>query len=258
MSRLAKQIVSIERETFASQGFLVKKSLLPIIAVERLQNLSESALNPVIGPVEFEAEVGYPGSPRSRSERGGDTPRRLLHAFGRDPAFEQLATHDAIKKTLTDIMLSTDLFLSQNHHNCVMTKHPGFSSSTSWHQDIRYWSFDRPELVSIWCALGNESEANGALSVIPASHRLNIDRGRLDRDLFLRLDLDENLELVENQVQIQLEAGDVLFFHCRLFHAAGQNLSEEVKHSVVFTYHTGDNQPIPGTRSDRYPSIPLS
>ena len=57
---------------------------------------------------------------------------------------------------------------------------------------------------------------------------------------------------------MELEAGDVLFFHCRLFHAAGKNRSGEVKLSAVFTYHTaGSNRPIPGTRSDRYPSVPV-
>ena len=53
------------------------------------------------------------------------------------------------------------------------------------------------------------------------------------------------------------EAGDVLFFHCRLFHAAGMNLTDEVKLSAVFTCHAGDNQPIPGTRSATLPGIEL-
>ena len=56
--------------------------------------------------------------------------------------------------------------LSQCHHNCVMTKHPG-CSATLWHQDIRYWSFDRPELISAWFALDQEEAVNGALRVIP-------------------------------------------------------------------------------------------
>ena len=56
---------------------------------------------------------------------------------------------------------------------------------------------------------------------------------------------------------VELEQGDALFFHCRTFHAAGMNLTEEPKLSCVFTYHTGDNRPIPDTRSAQYPSIVL-
>ena len=138
-----------------------------------------------------------------------------------------------------------------------MTKHPGYSSATLWHQDVRYWSFDRPDLVSLWLALGTETADNGALMVIPGSHRLDLDRGRLDRDLFLRPDLAENRALIEQAITLELTAGDVLLFSSRLFHAAGRNDTDAVKLSLVFTYHAADNHPIPGTRSAQYPSIML-
>lgn len=252
------QINHFESALFGSQGYIVRKGLIPQTMITRLKTVTEQALDPLIGPVEFEAELGYPGAPTNREARGGDTPRRLLHAYARDAVFEELATSQSIRNTLVAVMGTADVHLSQNHHNCVMTKHPGYSSSTSWHQDIRYWSFDRAELVSIWCALGNETRENGALSVIPGSHIESVERGRLDRDLFLRTDLEKNQSLLERQIQVEMEAGDVMFFHCRLFHAAGRNQSDAVKFSAVFTYHDGDNHPIPGTRSERYPSIPLN
>lgn len=257
MSHPNPQISLFEPAFFASQGYVVRRGLISQSVVDSLNAATEKALVPLIGPVEFEAEVGYPGAPASLDASGGSTPRRLLHAYARDSVFADLATSKPIKETLAAVMGRDDVYLSQNHHNCVMTKHPGYSSSTSWHQDIRYWSFDKAELVSIWCALGHESRENGALSVIPGSHLDEVERGRLDRDLFLRTDLEANQRLLERQVQVELDAGDVLFFHCRLFHAAGRNESNAVKFSAVFTYHDSDNHPIPGTRSGRYPSIPL-
>ena len=41
---------------------------------------------------------------------------------------------------------------------------------------------------------------------------------------------------------VELDAGDMLFFHCRLFHAAGRNETETLKCSLVFSYHDADNQ----------------
>lgn len=257
MSKASVHVAPIEPELFATRGFVVVRQLISKSMVAELRRAATSAMDPLIGPVEFEAEVGYPGAPTDPDDPGGNTPRRLLHAYGRDPLFAQLAMLPRIKASLEAFMGTDRLCLSQNHHNCVMTKHPGYSSSTSWHQDIRYWSFDRAELVSIWCALGDENRENGALAVIPGSHLERVDRGRLDRDLFLREGLRSNQALLERQEQIELVAGDVLFFHCRLFHAAGRNLSRRVKLSAVFTYHAVDNHPIPGTRSDRYPAIPL-
>lgn len=249
--------LNLNPRAFERDGYLVVRGLCPEALREQLLKVSRQHLAPVLGPVEFEADVGYPGSPAGRGAQGGDTPRRLLNAFSRDEVFRRWATGGQVSAQLTELFGCDDVWLSQAHHNCVMTKHPGYSSATLWHQDIRYWSFDRPELVSVWLALGKETAKNGALKVIPGSHRLDLDRGRLDKALFLRTELAENRALVEQGLSVDLEPGDVLFFHCRVFHAAGINLSDEIKHSVVFTYHSGDNRPIPDTRSASLPSIPL-
>jgi phytanoyl-CoA hydroxylase len=153
--------------------------------------------------------------------------------------------------------MGPDVQLAQAHHNCVMTKQPRYSSVTGWHQDIRYWSFERPELVSVWLALGHEYPDNGCLSLIPGTHLLELSRERLDGALFLRADMPDNRALIDARVTPLLEPGDVLFFHCRTFHAAGANRTADTKFSLVFTYHTADNRPVPGTRSAALASVPL-
>lgn len=248
---------SLDARTFDRDGFLVVRGLCPAATCAELREVVRAQLDPLLGPVEYEADVGYPGSPENRQAVGGDTPRRLLHAYSRHPALRRWATGTLVADRLRELFGRDDVLLSQSHHNCVMTKHPGFSSATLWHQDIRYWSFDRPELVSVWLALGREAARNGALKVIPGTHKLQLDRGRLDGALFLRPELEENRALLEHAKAVELDEGDVLFFHCRLFHAAGMNLTDEIKMSLVFTYHASDNHPIPGTRSAQLPSIPL-
>ena len=244
-------------KAFQRDGYMVVRGLVDRPSVDEMRETVLRALDPLQGPAEFETDVGYPGSPASRDAAGGDTPRRLLHAYSRGPVFRRWATAPELASTLRGVMREDRIEMSQCHHNCVMTKHPGFSSETVWHQDIRYWSFDAPELVSAWLALGPERERNGALRVIPGSHRLHLDRGRFDRHLFLRPELEENRELIDTATFVELEPGDALFFHCRLFHAAGKNRSKDIKLSAVLTYHAADNRPIPGTRSDRYPSVPV-
>ena len=138
-----------------------------------------------------------------------------------------------------------------------MTKQPRHSNDTGWNQDIRYWTFERPELVSAWLALGPEIPENGCLHLIPGSHRETYSGTRFDEDLFLREDLPENEPLIGKAVPARLEAGDVLFFHCRAFHAASRNHTESPKFSVVFTFRPEDNRPVPGTRSNGLPELLL-
>ncbi len=242
---------------FVRDGFVVVRGLCPQEQVEALRAVAMAHLDPLVGPAEFEAEVGYPGAPAGRDAPGGDTPRRLLHAYARHAEFRSWATSPQLKRHLSALFGAAQIHLSQAHHNCVMTKYPGYSSATLWHQDIRYWSFDRPELISVWLALGPETKHNGALKIIAGSHDMVIDRGRLDRDLFLRPELPDNAALIERATMVELGAGDVVFFSCRTFHAAGRNLSDDIKLSFVTTYHTRDNAPIPSTRSAQYPSVAI-
>jgi phytanoyl-CoA hydroxylase len=249
--------IDLEAARFARDGFLVLRGFATPAQIALLNAIVDGMLDPLQGPVEFEADTGYPGAPRSFLDAGGLTPRRLLHAYSRDPELRRWAREPRLAERLGAFFAGHRPLLSQCHHNCVMTKHPAFSSETGWHQDIRYWSFERPELVSGWLALGPEREANGALRVIPGSHRLDVDAQRYDQALFLRTDLAENQALLERAESVELDAGDLLLFHCRLFHAAGNNRTGQMKCSLVFSYHDESNSPRPGTRSAKYPSIAL-
>ncbi len=255
MSRLS---LSIPVADFSRDGFVIERGLLDGDRVQLLIDAIDGSLNPALAPVEFEADVRYPGAPDSVLAPGGRTPRRLLNAYGRDGAFRAVARDPAIVSILHSLTGSRDVLLSQNHHNCVMTKHPGFSSVTSWHQDIRYWRFDRRELISVWIALGPETVDNGCLLVIPGSHQLEFDPGQFDAALFFREDYEPNAGLLASATPVELQAGDVLFFHSRTLHAAGRNESDVLKRSLVFTYRTADNSPIPDTRSAVYEDIPVS
>ena len=246
---MAEPLSDEQLNQFNKDGYLIERGLAGIELIAQMNRVIDDSVSPALAPVEYEADVHYPGAPESKSAPGGQTPRRLLNAYTRDSVFRQWANSVEVVSRLRQMLNSDQVMVSQNHHNCVMTKHPGYSSVTSWHQDIRYWSFDHPELISVWLALGPEHKNNGGLMLIPGSHQLNLERGRLDASLFLRTEIEQNRELIAHAVPAELEAGDTLFFHCRTFHAAGQNEAEFVKKSLVYTYHAESNRSIPETRS---------
>ncbi len=243
-------------DQFTRDGFVIVRGLAGRQLCERMKPLAQRHLAQDVQPVEYEAQTKYPGSPASLDAPGGRTVRRLLQAYGRDPLFGDWATSRVIGDRLRPL-LGPQIALSQAHHNCVMTKSPAFSSATAWHQDIRYWSFERPELISAWLALGQEHEENGCLLLVPGSHRIEFRRDQFDDALFLREDLEENRRILKGRVAAELDEGDVLFFHCRLLHAAGRNRTGLTKFAAVFTYHSAGNLPLAGTRSASLPSIAL-
>ena len=241
---------------FNDDGFIIVRDLASASLCESIRTIALTSMDPLLAPVEYETDVQYPGSPYDRESPGGNTPRRLLNAYTRDQVFRQWSTSKQVTSRVRALLGCQQIALSQNHHNCLMTKHPGFSSSTKWHQDIRYWLFDKPDLVNVWLALGNENQTNGGMRLIPGSHRLDFDRGRFDGALFFREDLKENQRIISTAVAADLECSDVLFFHSRTLHAASQNHSDLLKLSLVFTYRDINNNPLAGTRSAAYPDIP--
>jgi len=241
---------------FQQDGFVIVRGMAEAQLCQRILGVAREHLARETAPVEYEAQLHYPGAPESLDAPGGHTVRRLLQACARDPVFREWGAGAPVAGRLRQL-LGDDVRLAQAHHNCVMTKQPRYSSVTGWHQDIRYWSFQRPELVSVWLALGRETPENGCLSFIPGSHALSYACERLDQDLFLREDLPENQALIGRRVTPELDAGDVVFFHCRTFHAAGANRTDAAKFSLVFTYRAGDNAALPGTRSASLTDIAL-
>ena len=246
-----------ELDRFRRDGFVIVRALAGHELCEGMKSVAQRHLAQDVQPVEYEAQTKYPGSPASLDAPGGRTVRRLLQAYSRDPLFADWAASRAIGDRLRPL-LGPQLGLSQAHHNCVMTKNPAFSSATSWHQDIRYWSFQKPELISTWLALGQEHEENGCLLLVPGSHRIDFRREQFDDALFFREDLAENRDILKGRVAAELDEGDMLFFHCRLLHSAGRNRTGLIKFAAVFTYHSTGNRPLPGTRSASLPEILLT
>jgi phytanoyl-CoA hydroxylase len=235
-------------ERFEYDGYLLLPRMVPAEDCERMLAVTRDHLRRAVPPIEYEAEVGYEGAPASLDAPGGRTARRLRNAWQRDASFPGWAARPDLVAGLRQL-LREDVVLSLAHHNCVMTKHPDFGTATGWHRDIRYWSYTRPDLISVWLALGHEEAGNGALKFIPGSHRIPLAPGQMDALDFLRPEVPENQALFAKGVTPVLERGDVVLFHSKLFHAAGRNDSAEMKASVVFAYRGASNAPVAGTRS---------
>jgi phytanoyl-CoA hydroxylase len=244
-------------KTFQQDGYLIIPSWCDNQLLNELNRSASDALEARLEPIEREAQTGYPGAPTDPNQPGGNTPRRLLGAYQRMTLWKEFATSPKMQACLSQLFADPTIYLSQVHHNCLMTKLPDFSSDTGWHQDFRYWSFEQSSLISAWCALGQELANNGGLKVIPGSHLMSLKAEQFDQSQFFREDLEANQSLLEQAKTVQLNPGDLLFFHCNLLHAATRNYTDSPKLSLVFTYHASDNKPIANTRSSSLEEILL-
>ncbi|WP_175947018.1 phytanoyl-CoA dioxygenase family protein [Burkholderia pyrrocinia] len=253
-SPLQSESIRAQVAELRERGFVVARGLVGEQQCAALKRIAERQLQEAAEPIEFEADLRYPGAPESKHAPGGHTVRRLLDAYSRDPAFAERATAPEIGAWMREYF-GEEPVLSRAHHNCMMTKHPAYGSLTGWHRDFRYWAFERSDMVSVWHALGPETNENGALWLVPGSHTAEFGPEAFDEAKFFRSDLPENRKMIDAATCPTLQAGDVVFFHSNTLHSAGQNRSDQVKFSLVYTYHGASNRPMPGTRSAAKPEV---
>ncbi len=246
-----------ELQDFDRDGFIAVRQLAQPELVHQINQVTDALLQNPIQPIEYEAELGYPGAPKLIDEIGSKIPRRFLNAFCRGQSLYDWATHPGVLLRLHQL-IGESITLSLAHHNSIMTKHPDFSSDTGWHRDIRYWSFNSSDLISVFLALTPSNTENGGLRFLPRSHKDIIQDYQLDNKSFLKIDVPENQALLDREVTIDLDPGDVIFFHSLTFHGAPRNRTKQERRSLLFTYHDTRNLPTPGTRSDSMPELHFS
>ena len=240
---------------FNENGYVIAKKFASSQQLDAISEAAHKNLTTPTEPWELESQLQYPGAAKTLTSPGGKTIRRLLQAYQRDDAWQAWATHPKLHGHLSQLFGQEDISLVQSHHNCLMTKSDKFSSDTGWHQDIRYWSFESQNLITAWLALGTENAQNGGIQIIPGSHKINFSSEQFDDQQFFKF--QENKQDLQAVQSVELNAGDVLFFHAKTLHCASRNHTQKPKLALVFTYKTNQNKAISGTRSAGQESITL-
>lgn len=229
-------------DIFNRDGFVVLKKFTNSDRCDTILEKAKYHLANKIKP--FESEQEY-----LQEESNSITLRRLRQVYDREDLFKEWMSNSNITQIAKKI-LGADVNLVLAHHNSIMTKMPYDSSETYWHQDIRYWSYEDDNLISIWLSLDNEYLKNGLLEFIPGSHKMNFKPEQFDKQLNFRDDIKENQEIIEKRVHENLEKGDVVIFHAKTLHHANKNSTNKAKISFVYTLKRRDNRALTGTRSD--------
>lgn len=251
-------------ESFEEKGYLVLRKFAEPEQCDTILDIAKAHLNHKVPSVETESE--YVGKSKEERREISDghiedleehiTVRRLRQVYHRDIVFKQWMESKKIRPVLKQI-LAEDPVITIAHHNSIMTKMPLSSTETSWHQDIRYWRFERDNLVSVWLALGEESDENGVLEFIPGSHKMIFSADQFDEKEYFLSDDAKNRTLIDTKEQTVLQKGDVVLFHCKLLHRANENRTQTPKISFVYTVRGELNHPITNTRSSSFPEVIL-
>jgi non-haem Fe2+, alpha-ketoglutarate-dependent halogenase len=109
----------------------------------------------------------------------------------------------------------------------------------SWHQDSTYWGLSSPDVVTAWVALSPSTIANGAMRVIPGTHKLDqiAHKDTFGADNLLTRGQEVAVEVDERQaVSLELQPGQMSLHHVRLIHGSPPNATAERRIGFAIRY----------------------
>ena len=122
-------------------------------------------------------------------------------------------------------------------HDQALLKQPGDSKPTPWHQDLPYWPMGEAGALSLWMALDDVDERNGAMSFIPGSQEVGALPGinLVDpQDIFAMV--PKGRLQGTRPVRAAMAAGSCTFHNGLCFHYAGANTTERPRRAMVIIY----------------------
>jgi len=190
-----------------------------------------------------------------RDDGEGGTVRLSLWNHPGDGVYGAFARCDRIF-THTEQLLRDEPY---HYHSKMIMKDARVGGAWAWHQDYGYWYSNgvlTPNLVSCFIAVDPATRENGCLQVIRGSHTC----GRIHHQLTGQqagADPERVAEILKRfeLVHVEMNPGDVLFFHANLLHRSDQNHSEHPRWSMICCYNAKSNDPYKESRHPRYTPI---
>ena len=151
------------------------------------------------------------------------------------PFLADLVRHPGILDAIEDL-LGPDLLCWTSNFFIKEAADPAF---VSWHQDSTYWGLSAPEVATAWVALTPSNAANGAMAVIPGSHRFDQlpHRDTFHRHNLLTRGQEVMVEVDERKaVPLNLRPGEMSLHHVRLVHGSPPNPSFDRRIGFAIRY----------------------
>ena len=143
-----------------------------------------------------------------------------------------------------------------HYHSKMIMKDAKVGGAWAWHQDYGYWYQNAvlfPLLCSASIAIDPSTKQNGCMQVIEHSHEL----GRIEHVLTgdqAGADVNRVEQILKRLplTYVEMDPGDVLFFHANLLHRSDQNHSDNPRWSMICCYNAARNNPYEESHHPRY------
>jgi len=247
--KIGSFLSSKQIDTFKSDGIVVVENLF---SKEELNIVSEQLMSRVYN--------------RPENVRAED----LLNLHLNDSYILELTKHPNSMAAASQLLNYPKLKVFTTRILCKMPG-DGESIEIPWHQDSSYWPLWPMKVASLWLALDDITEENGAMEMftfkyLPQTRDRNLGVKKVEEtgaDFFIKIEEDvlNNLPM-ENVVKMTLRRGQSEFHDAHILHRSSENRSSRKRCAWIVRYIPDYVQILPNSWRkmfhDNYPLVKLN
>ncbi len=138
-------------------------------------------------------------------------------------------------------LLGNDVVAWATHYFCKL---PGDGKAVSFHQDASYWDLTPAKTVTVWLALDDTDEENGAMQFLPGSHKVgHIPWKESSEESVLNQQI-EDISVFDKPFSNNLKAGEFSLHSSLLVHGSPKNQSPRRRCGLTIRYAPQDVVPL--------------
>jgi hypothetical protein len=224
-----EQVASYQRE-----GYVAVPRLLDRAQVDALRRVTDSFLERSRSVAKSDGVFDL--DPRHTAT--APVLRRIKNPADNDPLYRWVAFDSPIPDIVTELLGPSIRF----HHSKLNMKGSVLGAAVEVHQDAAFYPHSNDDVLAVGLLLDDATAANGAMAVLPGSHRGPIHTHYDTQGRFVGCMRDDEVARLDRSraVLLELPAGSIHIHHYRLVHWSAPNTSTAERRLLINSYTAAD------------------
>src|SRR5438105_11124331 len=215
-------------------GYLAVPRLIDADRVEALRRLTNAS--DCRAPAVSRTYAGFDLDPRHTA--AAPVLRRIKNPADHDPLYAWVALESPILDIVAELIGPSLRF----HHSKLNLNGSHIGAPVEVHQDAAFYPHSNDDVLAVGLLLDDATAENGAMSVLPGSHRGPIHTHFDGEDRFVGCMRREDIERLDVRAArlLAMPAGGITIHHYRLVHWSAPNASATERRLLINAYSAAD------------------
>ena len=221
-------------QSYHRDGYLAVPGVLDVAQIAALRQVTEAFVERSRAATASDAVFDL--DPRHRAAQ--PVVRRLKNPADNDPLYRWVAFESPIPDLVTQLLGPSVRF----HHSKLNMKGSLIGAAVEFHQDAAFYPHSNDDVLAVGLLLDDATVDNGAMAVLPGSHRGTIYTHYDGQGRFVGCMRAADIERLDTgrAVLLELPAGSVHIHHYRLVHWSAPNTSTKERRLLINSYAAAD------------------